>query len=108
MGAITLKNLADGALTGSVVTLYTVPTGTKTKITSVSFCNDTGAVVILLVQLKARTGGTIRTVVQTRAVADKETYLAPEIVGQHLEAGGEILASGSGIDFVISGVEVVE
>lgn len=107
MGARTLKTF-DAALTGSLAVVYTVPAGTKARILACSICNDTGGVITATVQLKRATAGTLRTVVDDVAVADEETMPCWQFVGQGLEAGGEIQASGNGLDLYGTVVEIVE
>jgi hypothetical protein len=104
--AVTPKSIADGSLTGSLVTILTVTTNTTTSIRSATFCNTTGAPVNLTVVLNPRTAGTNRVVVDNRTLADEETYNAPEMVNQILEGGGVVQASGNGIEYYISGTEV--
>jgi len=101
------KNLADGALTASLVTQYTAPANTKAIIKAASLCNTSGGAVLVTLTLNPRTAGSARTLIDNRSVADEETYNCPEVINHVLEAGGVIQASGLNVLFVMSGVEIV-
>ena len=104
--AVTPRSIADGTLTATLADILVVANNTTTAIRAASFCNTTGATVNLTVTINPRTGGTGRTAIDNRTLADEETYNAPEIVNQIIEAGGTIQASGDGIEFYLSGTEV--
>ena len=104
--AVTPRSVADGTLGAALATILTVSANTTTSIRAASFCNDSGGAVNLTVTLNPRTGGTARTIIDNRTLADQETYNAPEMINQILEAGGVVQASGDQIQFYISGTEV--
>lgn len=101
------KNLADAVLTASAVTYYTAPTATKAIIKAATLCNNSGGAVNVTLTLNPRTGGTARTLIDNRSIADQETYLCPELINQVVEAGGVIQAQGLNVELMISGVEIV-
>lgn len=103
----TVKNIADAVLTGSLAAVYTVPTGTRAVIRAAVLTNTTGAPVDATVDINPRTSGTARVVIDSRTLADEESYLCPELINQVLEAGGVLRASGNGVTLMVSGAEIV-
>ena len=101
----TLEPAAQGLLTASLATLYTVPAGRKFLIKSLVFGNFTGGALTLIVEALQITGGTQRRYIEV-TVNDNETNLAPELINQALAAGGVIQASGDGMTFLLTGVLV--
>jgi hypothetical protein len=97
---------AAGALTGSLATLYTVPTNRYAIIKAMTVANDSGGALSLIVEVKATSGGTQRRLIPARTVNDKATDLCAEVINHVIEQGGIIQASGNGLVFQVSGVLV--
>ena len=102
----TITHAANGALTASMTTLYTVPTGRKFVVKAFTIGNDTGGVVSLKAQVTFTSGGTARVMVPDRNVADNATDLVPELINQVIDAAGIIEAQGLNLTYAISGVLV--
>ena len=102
----TVQHAANGVLTASFTTLYTVPTGRKFVLKAFNVANDTGGVVTLKAQVTFTSGGTARVMVPERTIADNDTDLVPELINQVVDAGGIIEAQGLDLTFAISGVLV--
>jgi hypothetical protein len=99
----TIGNLYAGALPATIATQFTGAALTKTVIRSASFCNSTAAPVALTVKLNPRTAGTDRTLISARSLAAGETYLAPELINQVIEAGGLLRCFGLDIEASLAG-----
>jgi len=97
---ISQKNIIPGvALTGALVTLYTSPTGTKTRIINATITNDTAGVVAATVHIVA-SGGAASSAnkrISARNIAPGETYTCPELIGRVLEPGDFVQALGNGL-----------
>ena len=93
---------AQGILTASLTTIYTVPTNRRFLVRALTFANHSGGALTLTVEC-TQNGATQRRYIET-TVADNESNLAPELVNQVLAAADVIQASGNGITFLLSGV----
>lgn len=102
--ANTITAAAQGALTGSLATIYTVPAGRKFVIKALTFGNFTGGVVTLTVEA-VQNGSTQRRYIEA-SVNDNDTNLAPELINQVLAAADVIQASGLDMTYLLSGVLV--
>lgn len=83
-----------GLLTSSLATLFTGQTNTKTLITKASFVNTDTVARLLTVNL-IRSGGSAsaaNTLIDAVAIPAGGSYLAPELVGQILNAGDFVQA----------------
>ena len=103
--ANTVIAAAQGVLTGSLVTLFTVPTNRKFAVKALSFCGQLGSAVTLIVEIKQTSGGTQRRYIE-RTLNDNATDLAAETVNQVIDTGGLIQASGDGATYILSGILV--
>ena len=99
--AVKHDQLAKGALTATVATLYTVPTGAKTQIRAVTVTNPTAAPVELSVYL-----GTDTELLEVKTIAANETYLCMFALNHILKSGDVIAAKGDGLSILISGAEI--
>lgn len=99
----TIEPAAQGVLTGTLATLYTVPTNRIFVVKGLTFFNPTGAAVTLVVEAIQSSGGTQRRYIEV-SVTQQATHLSPEIVNHVLGAGGIIQASGDQLTFLLSGV----
>ena len=100
----TAIHAANGVLSASMDTLYTVPDNRKFVVKAFSVVNDTAAVVTLKVQVTFATGGTARVLVPDRNVADNDSDFASEVLNQVLDAGGIIEAQGANLTYALSGI----
>lgn len=103
--ANTIVHAGQGILSGALATLYTCPTNRKFVIKAATFSNHSGGALTLIVEVTATSGGTQRRYIES-TVGDNDSSLALELINQVLEAGGVIQASGNGITYLLSGVEV--
>lgn len=109
MATTTQKQLvAPQALTAAVVTYYTVPANTVAIVTAGALSNSTGGAVACSVYIvpSGGTAGTSNKTIPARSIANNDTDLCPELLGQRLPAGTTIQAVGNGVSFVLSGEEV--
>jgi hypothetical protein len=108
--AVNIKNLIPGTtLTASLVTLYTVPSNTKTRANELLICNTDTSARTFTVNFVAAGGSAAvnNTVFITAPVGAKETLTLG--LDQVLEAGDFVQASADAADVVsirLSGVEV--
>lgn len=105
--SINAKNLGDAVLTGSLAAVYTAPSSTRAIVKQAALCNTTGSPVDVTVDVNPRSGGTARVLIDTRTLADEETYTCPELINLVVEAGGVVRASGLNVTMMLSGVEIV-
>jgi len=103
--ATTILSVAQGVLTGSLVTLFTVPANRKLVIKAATFCGQFGSAVTLIVEVKSTAAATQRRIIE-RTLNDNATDLAAEAINQVIEAAGLIQASGDGATYLFSGVLV--
>lgn len=105
------KPLARGVGTGSLVSVYTTPTGYKTLVKAMTVTNPTGGVLTLVVKVmqdSALDAGTFRSAIPGQSLASNQTYTCPEMVNQMLNATGQIELSGNGLEFLVSGAELLQ
>lgn len=78
-----------------------VDNSTKRLITAAALVNTTAAAVQASVYLVPSGGaaGVANAVISARTIAPGETYFCPELIGQGLNAGGSVWASGAGLTF---------
>jgi hypothetical protein len=98
--AITTKTLFRGAASGTSTTLYTTPSSTTAVVTNVSVTNTTAAQQTFTLTL----GGTV--FAQDVAIASYDTLvidLRQILTATQIIAG---LASSTGVNFHIAGVEI--
>ena|ERR1051325_11758415 len=110
MADITLKPLARGVGTGSLVDIYTVPVSFRAMLLSFVVTNQTGGAVTLIVKVlqdPTLDGGTYRFAIPPRSVNNNSTDLCPELIRQTLNAGGKIQLQGNGLEFLGSGAEIL-
>lgn len=77
---------------------------TKRIIRKATFCNNSGGTLTFSVYIDP-TGTQEVQIVDTKVLIDQETYSVPDLEGHVLEASGtlDLIASGAGIDCVITG-----
>jgi hypothetical protein len=102
--AFTVTAAAAGILTGSLATIYTVPTNRKFIVKALTFANHSGGALTLIAEA-TQNSGTQRRYIE-RTVDDNESDLAAELINQVLAAADVIQASGDGITFILSGILV--
>lgn len=100
--ANTITAAAQGILTGSLATLYTVPTNRKFLVKALTFSNHSGGALTLIVEC-TQNSGTQRRYIE-RTLDDNEPDLAAELINHVLAPADIIQASGNGITFLLSGV----
>lgn len=98
---------SSGSLTASKTEVISAVTNTKRIIRKATFTNTSGGALTVDIYVDP-TGLTEVQIVDTKILADQETWSCPDLEGHILEADGtvDITASGAGIDCVISGVNV--
>jgi hypothetical protein len=101
--ANTITAAAQGILTGSLVTIYTVPTNRKFVVKALTFSNNTGGAVALIVEA-TQNGGTQRRYIEDPSMADDSSNLAPELINHVFAAADVIQASGLNVTYLLSGV----
>lgn len=101
-------NLFAGLLTGSLANTYVSPPGTTTLILSAVVCNTTGAAVLLTLATVAASGGTARTIIDGRNLADTQSDLVPEVIGETLEPGGAIQGLGLDLTMILRGLQITQ
>ena len=100
--ATTDTRLCKGTLSDTNATLYTVPTGTKTIVKSISLCNTTAGAVTITLKLAG-------TELYAGHSLDANASTSIQCLDQILEAGELIegsASSASAIAFYLSGKEV--
>ena len=100
----TAIHAANGILSASMTTLYTVPDNRKFVVKAFSLVNDTAVVVTLRVQVTFSSTGVARVLLPDRNVADNDSDFAPEVLNQVLDAGGIIEAQGANLTYALSGI----
>ena len=106
--ARTVKNLyASNSLAITKTEVISAVTGTTRQIRKATFTNNTGATVTVDLYIDP-TGTDEIQLVDTKPLIDKETWSVPAIEGHVLGASGtvDVTASATGVDLVISGVEI--
>ena len=105
MSTVPTVLVAGVALTGSVATYYTAPTGNRVTVKSASVTNTTAGVVALTLYRVPSGGsaGATNTVISARNIAAGETYNCPELVNKVLHAGDTIQALGLNLSLDVSG-----
>ena len=106
---ITPIQLGQAAITGTIATLYTTPTGVRTFVKDLNICNTTGGAVTVNVHLVAN-GGTATTanaLLYTYSIAANTTYRWTGV--QIINEGGTIQIKGSttGLTITASGAEAI-
>jgi hypothetical protein len=102
--AITITAAAQGILTGSLVTLYTVPANSLFVVKALTFSNHSGIAATLIVECTQNVATQRRYI--ERSLNDNVADLAPELINQVFAATDIIQASGDGITYLLSGVLV--
>jgi hypothetical protein len=106
---ITPTQLAQAAMTTSYVTVYTVPTATRTFVKDITICNTTAASINVFVSLVSSggTAGTSNAIFYTTPIP---AYTTMDWCGaQILNAAGtiQVKASSTGCTINISGGEAI-
>jgi len=103
--SVSQKNIIPGvALTASLVTLYTSPTGTKSRIINATITNDTAGVIPATVHIVS-SGGSASSAnkrISARNIAPGETYTCPELIARVMEPGDFLQALGNGLSLDVS------
>jgi hypothetical protein len=107
------KPLMDPAqVAASATTYYTVPTGVRTKITKLVFCNPSSVVAYTVSVWAVPSGGSAgdsTAIVVNKTLQALETYESYEVEGLTLEPGATLRAaasSASAITMHMSGLEM--
>lgn len=108
---MTARRLVTSQVAASIATVYTAGTGTKAVIKRAAFTNTSAGAVTLLAHLVPASASVAdgNMVINDVSIGAGETYLAAEIEGQVIDAGGtlDLEASTAGsLTAVISGVEI--
>ena len=106
---ITPTQLGQAAITGTIATLYTTPTGVRTFVKDLNICNTTGGAVTVNVHLVPLSGTatTANALLYTYSIAANTTYRWTGI--QIMNEGGTIQVKGSttGLTITASGAEAI-
>ena len=108
MPTLTAKQLAQVAITASLVTIYTVPASTTAVIQSIDIVNTSGGVRTVRVHIVPSGGsaGTANALLYDITIADTGTinYGGPLTI----ETGGfiSVLADSTGMTITVSGLEI--
>jgi hypothetical protein len=106
---ITPLQLGQAAITGTLATIYTSPTGVRTFIKDINICNTTGGAVTVNVYLVPASGsaGTTNALLYGLSIAANTTYRWVGI--QIINQGATIQVSGSttGLTIIASGAEAI-
>ena len=106
---ITPTQLGQAAVTGSIATIYTVPTGFRTFVKDLNICNTTGGALTINVHLvpKSGTAGTDNAILYGTAMGINAVYRWTGV--QIMNEGGTIQVKGSatGLTITASGAEAV-
>jgi hypothetical protein len=106
---ITPLQLGQAAITGTIATIYTAPTGVRTLIKDLNICNTTGGAVTVNVHLvpKSGTADTTNALLYTYSIAANTTYRWTGV--QIMNEGGTIQVKGSatGLTITASGAEAI-
>ena len=106
---ITPLRLGQAAITGTIATIYTAPTGVRTFVKDLNICNTTGGAVTVNVHLvpKSGTADTTNALLYTYSIAANTTYRWTGV--QIMNEGGTIQVKGSatGLTITASGAEAI-
>jgi hypothetical protein len=106
---ITPLQLGQTAITGTLATLYTTPTGVRTFIKDLNICNTSGGAVTVNVYLVPASGsaGTNNALLYGFSIAANATYRWTGV--QIINEGGTIQVNGSttGLTIIASGAEAI-
>lgn len=107
----TIQLIAPAACPTTASALYTVPTGTRTRITKMTATNTSAAVRLITVYLVASggTAGATNTILSAYAIGPGQDVSLASVMGHVLPAGATIQAIvNTGTDLIIaaSGTEV--
>lgn len=107
---MTIQNyIHDGSTLGAAVAVQgtAAPALTKRVIRAAILCNTTGAPIAGTVYLVPSGGAPDATnsMITGRPIAAGETYTCPELVGQGLNPGGTLQASGAGLTLKYSATD---
>jgi hypothetical protein len=109
--AMNARQFVAAQLATTIAPIYTAPTGTKAVTKRVILTNTTGTAATVLVHVVTN-GGSVadgNMALNQLSVGGGETYIASELEGLVVEAGGSIQAQASvsgTITAIISGVEI--
>lgn len=85
-----------------------VPASTKRIIKAATVTNTTGAPVPFSAYLvSSGAAGAGNCMISARPIAVNDSYPCPELIGQGLDAGGFVAASGVGLTFKFTAVDLV-
>jgi len=106
---ITPTKLGQTAITGTIATLYTVPTGYRTFVKDLNICNTTGGAVTVNVHLvpKAGTAGTANAILYTYSIAANTTYRWTGVQIMNEEETIQVKGSTTGLTITASGAEAI-
>jgi hypothetical protein len=106
---ITPLQLGQAAVTGTIATIYTAPTGVRTFVKDLNICNTTSGALTINVHLvpKSGTAGTDNAILYTYSIAANTTYRWTGV--QIMNEGGTIQVKGSatGLTITASGAEAI-
>lgn len=101
MTTISQKNIVAGSVLGAALaTQFTAVALTRYRILNATVSNDTGAPVSFVCNIVR--GAATAKKIPARNIADKESYLCPELVNCLLEPGDILQASGLALNFDVN------
>jgi len=107
---VTTKNAYIGQPGVANTTLYTCPANTSARVIKCTITNDTTTVETISFN-KVPSGGAVgadNLIMNLKPIGNKETYEAPEVVGQVLDAGDLLSAIASLASQLTVSLDVVE
>jgi hypothetical protein len=108
--SVTLKNAYMAQPAATDTTLYTCPANTVARVIKCTITNDTTTAKTISFN-KVPSGGSVgvtNLILNAKAIGSKETYEAPEVVGQVLDAADLISAIAETADQLTVALDVVE
>jgi len=106
---ITPIQLGQAAITGTIATIYTAPTGVRTFVKDLNICNTTAGALTVNVHLvpKSGTAGTDNAILYGLSIAANTTYRWTGV--QIINESGTIQVKGSttGLTITASGAEAI-
>ena len=106
---ITPTRLGQAAITGTIATLYTVPTGFRAFVKDLNICNTTGGAVTVNVHLvpDGGTAGTDNAILYTYSIAANTTYRWTGVQIMNELQTIQVKGSTTGLTITASGAEAI-
>jgi hypothetical protein len=106
---ITPTKLGQAAITGTIATLYTVPTGFRAFVKDLNICNTTSGAVTVNVHLvpKSGTAGTDNAILYTYSIAANTIYRWTGVQIMNESETIQVKGSTTGLTITASGAEAI-